>query len=210
MTPRHRPKTLGSAAALLVQVAAVKPRLHDAITDALNAQPRAVDLNPSSTPSPWCWTHEREVAACHREDLLCDGETIRSKDPTGETAVGHDPARAALRRMARLEERAVALAAEWDDLRRQWLPTADELPDPATRGKLATSGAPGCFFCEAAGLPYSPAMTEQPTTVKSNLKVARYSCRPHYDFIRTTGRAPARNETQHWAQHGKWPKQRAA
>lgn len=206
MTKSTQVRTLGQAAAVITQVAAVKPRLHEAITDALNGQPRAASIDPSTSSPSWCWTHERPVAACRNQGEMCDGETIRSNDPTGEAAVGHDPARAALAKMARLEKQAVVLAGQLDDLRREWLPTQAELPSAANRAKLASVGEVGCWFCEQAGT-WSPPHTKEPTTVGGNLPVARFVCANHYDLIRKRlGRAPSRSENEAFVHHGKWPK----
>lgn len=202
---------IGWAAGMLTRLSAVKRPLREAIVDCLAGQPRAVDYDPSDrSRTPWCWTHERSVSACHKAGLLCDGEVIESHDPTGETAVGFDPAAQALKDLDHLERQIVTAVLRYDDLRRQYLPTQAELPSKEARAKLATEGQPPCFFCDAHGLPYSPACTAQPTTVTGNLTVARFICRGHYTFVRNTGRAPTRQESEHWHTRGKWPKVKAA
>lgn len=72
---------------------ALPDRLH-AMRDAMAGQPGGHSFEVRSTPSVlWCWEHEREVHACHKADLPCDGETIATNDPTGEAAVHFDAAR---------------------------------------------------------------------------------------------------------------------
>jgi hypothetical protein len=78
---------------MLSRLSAVKTPLRQAVTDCLAGHPRAADYDHTTrTSTPWCWTHQRPVTACHRADLFCAGETIESHDPTGEAATGHDPA----------------------------------------------------------------------------------------------------------------------
>lgn len=44
----------------------------------------------------WCWTHQREVHRCQRNELECTGEPVTVSDPTGEAAV--TPGRVSLAR----------------------------------------------------------------------------------------------------------------
>jgi len=44
----------------------------------------------------WCWTHEREVQKCRRNELDCGGEPVAVSDPTGEAAT--TPGRVSLAR----------------------------------------------------------------------------------------------------------------
>jgi hypothetical protein len=44
----------------------------------------------------WCWTHQREVHRCQRNDMECTGEPVTVSDPTGEAAV--TPGRVSLAR----------------------------------------------------------------------------------------------------------------
>lgn len=201
---------IGWAAGMLTRLSAVKTPLRQAVVDCLAGQPRAVDYDPSGkSRTPWCWTHERPVSACHRADLLCAGETIESHDPTGEAAVGHDPAAQALKDLDHLERQLVALVVRYDDIRRQYLPTQQELPTESQRAKLATAGEPGCHWCEQAGT-WSPPHTKQPTNIGGILPEPRFVCANHYDLIRKRLlRAPTRAENEAFVHRGKWPKQRA-
>lgn len=64
-----------------------------AMRDEMIGQPCARDYDRDINSTQWCWVHERNVRACHRDDLGCTGETITAHDPTGEAAVANDPAR---------------------------------------------------------------------------------------------------------------------
>lgn len=203
--------TIGQATAILTQVANATPRLRQAITDAQAGQPRAASYDtPTATVTPWCWTHQRTITECHANGSLCDGEVIHHHDPTGTAATSNDPARQALKDLEHIERQAINLALRALHLRQRWLPTPDELPTEAARAKLATSGEPGCFYCEAIG-DYSPAHTAKPTTVSGNLTTPRWVCSSHYfGILRSLGRAPFPNETRTFKRTGKWPKPRAA
>lgn len=53
---------------------------------------RAASYGSSQGRASWCWTHERDLPACHTEGLLCTGERQDWSDPTGDAAIGGDPA----------------------------------------------------------------------------------------------------------------------
>ena len=66
-----------------------------AMTDAQNGWPPSAKLDPTTTRGGchWCWSHERDVDACHDAGLGCDGELVGEvSDPVGEAAYRRDRA----------------------------------------------------------------------------------------------------------------------
>lgn len=108
----------------------------------MNGQPRAAryDHDGQSTYM-WCWTHEREVRACHRDDLDCTGESFDIHDITGEAAVSHDPASNHHRELGRL------LASTYKNLDRiTRIMASYPLPDER-RVDIVRAGIGSCYDC---------------------------------------------------------------
>lgn len=104
----------------------LKSRLH-AMRDDMGGQPRAQSYDTSrGQASAWCWTHERDVDACHEATppLPCAGEHITVHDLTGEAAIeraaGHDHAANAQRELSRIIRRAERDSLRLTDLLASW------------------------------------------------------------------------------------------
>lgn len=79
-------------AELATRIANQLPERLYAMRTEMAGQPRAARYDSGGVSHQWCWTHERDVDQCHRDDLDCTGETFVLHDPTGEAAVGYDKA----------------------------------------------------------------------------------------------------------------------
>jgi hypothetical protein len=203
--------TIAQAAALLARHVALRTRLRQAMVDNLNGQPRAASFESDRTTGHdtilFCWDHEQDPTACHKQGLMCQGDTIATHtDTTGEAATNPDRARSDQKELERIEKQLISLAHLLAHLDDRYLPA--RLPDKAGRAKLATPGSPGCDWCWDQAKTWSPPTTKQPTTVAGNLLTAKLCCRGHYDYIRTIGRDPSTSETQAWVRTGRWPKQK--
>lgn len=77
-------------------------RLHS-MRDAMAGQPGAqhFEVVRSGRQVLHCWVHERDVAQCQRAGLDCDGESMDVHDPTGEAAIGSNPAGADHRQLSK-------------------------------------------------------------------------------------------------------------
>lgn len=117
----------------------------DRIRDSLAGHPRAASYDQARPgPRPWCWVHERDLARCQRDGLLCSGEIIEVHDPTGEAAISGDPAAADLKNLARLA----------GHIRRDVEAVADILaryqrraPRPSEIEATTNANAPHCESC---------------------------------------------------------------
>jgi len=158
----------------------------DRIRDSLAGHPRAASYDGARPgPRPWCWTHERDLARCQRDGLLCTGEVVEVHDPTGEAAIGGDPAAADLKALGRL-------AAQ---LRRDTEAVADILarygkraPRPSEIDATTNANAPHCESCSrievAKGVPWwVEPLTQERTTVAGRLTTAQWLCRWCYEHV---------------------------
>lgn len=167
----------------------------DRIGDALAGQPRAAswDQTGSGRP-PWCWTHQRDVTACHLDGHDCDGETIDVSDPTGEAALTPDKASqdlVTLDRSLKLIHLHVSIVSA---ILGRWTPRATR-DDERAKLTAANTPAPCCDNCArielTPGRPvWEPPLRDKPTNVGGALTKARILCRWCYDHARSTGVLP--------------------
>lgn len=85
---------LAQALAALKTIDTVLTKRLDAMADAMQGWPASGgNTTTRGGGVHWCWTHEREVDACHRDNKPCDGDLVdTSSDPTGEAATKRDRA----------------------------------------------------------------------------------------------------------------------
>lgn len=167
----------------------------DRIGGALAGHLRAAswDQTGSGRP-PWCWTHQRDVTACHLDGLDCDGETIEVADPTGEAALTPDKA---ARDLTELDRRLRRIANDADVILAvlgRWTPRATREDE---RAKLTAINTPNpcCDNCSRVEITpgrrvWEPPLRDKPTNVGGVLSQARVLCRWCYEHVRSTGVVP--------------------
>jgi hypothetical protein len=110
---------------------ALPERLH-AIRAEMAGQPRAARYDTGGVSHQWCWTHERDVDQCQREDLDCTGETFVLHDPTGEAAtlaaMGADPASRDRRDLERHLRAAQRVLNQATDIMARYSPARPDIP----------------------------------------------------------------------------------
>lgn len=170
------------------------------IRDSLAGQPRAASYDGAGRGGSrlWCWTHERDLHRCQRDGLDCTGEAIEVTDPTGEAAIGHDPAAVDLRNLGRL-------AAQ---LRRDVEAVADIVaryqlrpPRPSEIEATANANAPHCESCcrieIAKGVPWwVDPLTQERTTVAGRFADPQWLCRWCYEHVVDRGCLPTADELE--------------
>lgn len=163
------------------------PDVLRAIRDALPGQPGAqsYDTIGHGRSILWCDLHERELVACHRAGLDCDGETVVVNDPTGEAALEFSQAAVDLRAINR---RVRAIAQQADALItiiNRW--SARSATDSERRA-TERANEPGCEVCARSDR-YTPAKVLS-SDVKKNLDRPHRLCTWHHDFVLAHGRLP--------------------
>ena len=198
----------------------IDPRLAT-IAEHCHGQPQAARADRTGSASAWCWTHEREVAACRRLDLDCTGEVVGRTDPTGEAAVANDRARSDMRRvledvgkLGRIVDGIVDVLAGYDTERRS--PNAADLATIAASNRRVEPGCALCAKVTAPGYPTgdrtAPAWwneVHRVTDMGGLLAEPTPLCHAHIRRIRATGAVTSKADTTAFRDAGKWPGVRA-
>jgi hypothetical protein len=149
---------------------------------------------------PWCDIHEREVAACHRAELYCEGAPLDvDGDRTGEAAIAC-PVFAEAREVRRIAA-AWARDAGWlVALVRRYR----ESDLPAERDEVAVGNEPACEVHGAAGI-IRPRVVVMERAGDWPLPRPTGVCLSCRDRIRVTHRMPTVADVESFEQRGKWP-----
>lgn len=160
--------------------------------DAMLGQPGAQSFDVVTRGArsvAWCWEHEREVLACHRDDMFCAGETVATDDPTGEAAVEADKARHDHRETVR-DIRTLRIVA--GRLTARFALYQQRAADEKERRATERANEPGCELCARVGEWTPPRVLS--STVKGNLDRPHRLCSWHYEFVLANGRKPTEVE----------------
>lgn len=184
---------------------------------------KAQSFNPngrsSVTSIPWCTTHEQELGDCQRDELGCTiaGDIIPvHNDPTGDSALRPDPARARLAELDQIERalgKQVRRLEDWAVFNRR---QAGREARPDEKRRVEEANARPCSLCIPAAAKLhktepKPAYVRQ-TTVGSRIPEPLDLCEGHYDRIRRApddqDPVPSVEDTVTWLRTKSWPKPR--
>ncbi len=206
---------LQAATRRLDQVAAVLGKAFRVLRDSQAGSPGAQSYDGVGRGSgkPWCWTHQRDHAACRDDtDLLaCEVETIVHTDPAGEAALIADRAAAIhhqlRQRVHRLHRDAVALVDEVAAAAPQRRPATD-----MEKRRTAMDNTKGCECCAKAddpnsGQPIWSPVSRPKCNPGGNLPRPIAACEDCYRRIHRTGSEPSKADVLHHHMTGKWPRQ---
>lgn len=184
---------------------------------------RAQSFDPtgrsSITTVAWCDEHEQELADCQRDELGCtiaDDIIPVHSDPTGDTALQHDPCRTEMAELNQIEAAITKQVRRLEDwtVRNRRRPARSARPDE--KRKVEESNAKPCSLCVPAAAKLhqvepKPAYIRQ-TTVGSRIPEPLDLCEGHYDRIRRAAPEqdpiPSVEDTTTWLRTKTWPKPR--